>query len=294
MVLNNSEQTLLKEFVDRDAEVTRFTSLLKDERKSVMLITGDEGIGKSSVTVKLIAACTDLAADTVVSRAKWTENDNVTYLTIMRQIRDDLGDEFFQPFNDLVNFYSVPNYKLTVLVENRGSITVAPNLTVAEGASVDKIVGINIADNKFELKDSNFNTASEQRARLSDLFFLGLKQALEKKSLLIFIDQIDDMVEETRKWIWHGLVRQVQDAPLKNVRLVLCVDKEPELDDFVRRILLPVVKLPPLDLTHVVEYLKLRGLSFDNYDQTAKLIVGMTKGNPRAIEQALLLYESQS
>ena len=290
MILNNSEQILLKEFVDRDAEVTRFTSLLSDERKSVMLITGDEGIGKSSVTVKLIAACTDLARDMVVSRSKWTENENVTYLNIMRQIRDDLGDEFFQPFNDLVNFYSMPNYKLTVLVENMGSISVAPNLTVAEGGRVDQIVGVNITDNKFELKDSNFNTASEQRARLSDMFFRGLQSALEKKSLLIFIDQIDDMVEETKTWIWRGLVQQVQEAPLKNVRLVLCVDKEPELDDFVRRILLPVVKLPPLELAHVVDYLKLRGLNLDNYEQTARMLVAATNGNPRAIERVLLNY----
>ncbi len=292
MVLNNSELTLLNEFVDRDTEMIRFVTLLEDGKKPIMIITGDEGIGKTSVTVKLIAACAN--REVVISRVRWTENDNVNYLTIMRTIRDDLGDEFFQPFNDLVNFYSTPNYKMTILVENRGSITVAENMQVAAGAQVGDVAAIIVKDNKIELMDSNFNAAWEQRARLSDMFFMGLQQALEKKSLVLFIDQIDDMVEETRTWIWHGLVKKVQDIPLQNIRLVLCVDKEPELDNFVRRILMPVTTLPPLERAHVAEFLSRRGISDASIGDMAKMLHAVYKGNPRAIDRALLIFESSA
>ena len=94
---------VLAAFVDRQAELGRFCEMLETDEKPIMIVWGDDGIGKSSLLARLIHEC----ATRKLRRAEVfaTKSRFNTYLEILRKIRDDLGPEFFSSFTQLVNYF---------------------------------------------------------------------------------------------------------------------------------------------------------------------------------------------
>lgn len=288
-----SEDVLrLREFVDRDPEVDAFGKILSDDRKLILVISGGRGIGKTSLLARLMHECGQRRARSVgVARSGVEVYD---YLAIMRKIREGVGEEKFSAFTDLVNYLTVPDYEPKLVVVSRGSITVAEGLQVSN-AQVGDIAGV-----KIEIKDLNYVAPrNDQRVpeperihRLTKQFLSDLATALRQAPLIVFVDDVEEMVGETRKWLWSNLIKSAQNGHLSNIKFVLTVRDQPPTDEFDRLLQMIASKreLQPLDNAHVVEYLERRGVPSSDREDLAKHLMKAFKGHPQAIANFVDLW----
>ena len=274
----------LAEFVDRTDEMRLFVDILEFGEPPVLVVRGGGGLGKSSLLARMIHEC----AVRGLPRAEvvWTETRNHNYLDIMRRIRDDVGPRHFNAFTDLVNYYTVPEYRLVVSVE--GTINVAQGASFVESTTGD-IAGVIIKDSMISIPRPDLAVPEdEKRARLTDTFIAGFGDVLEttppEAPLVVFFDAVEKMTDETRAWVWGEFVRALSDGRLTNMRMVICGRVEPpeDLSREVRRILEETV-LRPLELEHIEEYLEKRGIEEQSRPTLALLLLASSEGNPLKI-----------
>lgn len=271
----------LAEFVDREDEMARFQDMLETGDRPVMVIWGDGGVGKSS----LIARMTHEVAQRKLRKAEvvWTETRNHDYLAVMRKIRDDVGVDYFKPFTDLANFFTVPQYELKIQVEHSGSISVAQGANF-EGSTVGDIAGVIVKDAMFVVPRPDMAVPETERmARLTDRFIEDLAFALKSgPPLMVFFDAVEKMTEDTRKWVWGELLASVRDGRLRDIMFVLSGRKEPQLDRDMRFIV-ERAQLLPLALANIIDYLAVRGVDEASRPDLATMLMVATQGNPLQI-----------
>lgn len=271
----------LAEFVNRSDEINAFINILDTGEPPIMIVWGHGGVGKSYLLSKMIHEC----AHRGLHKAEvfWTDTRNYDYLAIMRKLRDDIGVQYFYSFTDLVNYYTVPQYELRVSVE--GSVNVANNATI-ENSNTGDIAGVVIKDLMIPKPRSDIAVPEDEKlTRLTDEFISNLNLALQEyasdKPLIVFMDAVEKMSEDTRNWIWDELFGSVRDGRLPNIRLVLCGRQEPP-DDFDREVLqlIEEAELKPLEHKHIIEYLEKRGIEENLRDALATMLIVNTEGNP--------------
>src|SRR5258708_4773871 len=137
-------QQRLARFVDRESEMSSFCRMLDDVAwpRPILVVWGEGGMGKSSLLMRMIHECSLRA----LSKAEvgWTDTRNHDYLGVMRKIRDDVGASNFGEFTKLVNFFTVPQYRLEVVVGTNPSTEVAKGPTFAENAPIGFLAGSNV------------------------------------------------------------------------------------------------------------------------------------------------------
>ena len=273
----------LAEFVNRTDEIGIFCNILDTGDPPIMMIWGDGGVGKSSLLERMTHECAlrKLRKAEVV----WTDTRNHNYLATMRKIREDVGAEFFNKFTDLVNYFTVPQYKLNISIDNVESISVA-NGAKFEGSTIGDIAGVIIKDSMLVIPRTDTDVPeSERLARLTDCFIKDFTSALASgPPLIVFFDAIEKMTQDTHNWVWGELLHSVQEGRLQNVRFVLCGREElpSDLDRDTKRIV-KAVKLKPLEYDHIVDYLDKRGIAKSDHESLAKMLIVAAKGNPLQI-----------
>ena len=288
----------LKEFVDRTGELERFCEILSANDKLIMIIWGDHGIGKTSLLARLMHECGQKGVRLV--RVARKETESYDYLALMRKIRDGVGKEFFEPFTDLVNYFTVPDYQPKLLIIADGSIKVAERMQVSSGSKVGDVTGV-----KVEIKDFNYQAPrpdrevpeEERMYRLTELFLLGLAQTLQNGSLTIFIDDMEYMTSGTRRWFWQDILKDLQNRELSGVKFVLGSRDRPSPEEFDRflQMIARSSQLQPLDEPHVLEYLEKRDIpDVDEAGITrqmfAKTLMKLSKGHPQTIANLVDTY----
>ncbi|MCP4261761.1 MAG: hypothetical protein GY774_30305 [Planctomycetes bacterium] len=282
----------LAEFVNRDNEIKAFRNILEDGDALIIAYWGGGGLGKSSLLSRMIHEC----AQRKLRKAEiiWTDTRNHDYLAIMRKVRDDVGLDFFNKFTDLVNYFTVPQYKLNIQVNNvQSKIEVGRNLKIEGESSVNDIAGVIIKDSMLVIPRSDMDVPeSERLARLTDSFIECFAAALSSgPPLVVFFDSVEKMTLVTRKWVWGELLGGVLDGRLKNVRFVLCGREKPPQDlDRDLQLILEDVELKPLDLDHIIEYLEKRGVDKNLCEDLAMMIMGPTRGEPLRIANEVDKY----
>ncbi|MGQ0444983.1 MAG: AAA family ATPase [Beijerinckiaceae bacterium] len=267
----------LAEFVDREDEMRRFCRLLETDSKSVMVVSGDGGVGKSSLLARMIHECA--VRQLRKSEVTWTDTRNHDYLAVMRKIRDDTGPESFRAFTDLVNFFTVPQYELKVTVQGQGNIAVAGGARI-EGSRVGDIAGIMIKDVMLSAPRNDMAVPeSERTARLTDAFIAELQAELTARGpLMVFLDATEKMTPDTERWVWGELLGAARDGKLPNAKFVLSGRRRLELGrDWIR--LVEEAQLKPLDREHILIYLGKRGVAESNRAAVADLLLIITQGN---------------
>ncbi len=274
----------LAEFVDRIDEIATFCNILDTGDPPIMAVWGGGGVGKSSLLARIVheSSIRELCKAEVV----WTDTRNHDYLAIMRKMRDDIGAKYFNAFTDLVNYFTVPQYELTVKVE--GAIKVAEN-AIIEGSKTGDIAGVIIKDLMIPEPRKDMDIPEDEKlARLTDSFIsnfaVALQEVAAEKPLIVFFDAIEKMTDDTRNWVWGELLGAVRDNRLPNTRFVLCGREEPPEDlDRDLRLLIEEAELNPLEHEHIVEYLEKRGIEEDSRDALAMMLLANTEGNPLQI-----------
>lgn len=274
-------ERLLAEFVDREPEMARFCAMLDGAAPPdgfcAFAVWGPGGVGKSSLQAKMIheVASRELSKSEVI----WTETRNHDYLAIMRKMRDDLGPEHFAAFTDLVNFFTVAQYELTVRVEGAEKISVAEGAEIGAGASVGDIAGVLVKDIMLTDPRADLHVdPSERRARLTDAFIAGMVAALSERRTAVFFDATEKMSEETQDWVWGELLPAACLGRLGQVQFVLCGRKEPELDRMLAASV-EVAELSPLTREHILAYLERRGVDEAGRAQLVDMLLVVTGGN---------------
>jgi archaellum biogenesis ATPase FlaH len=173
----------LAEFVDRKAEMQRFCDMLDGEDKLIMLISGDSGLGKSSLFARMVHECG------LRSRKKaevvWSDTRPHDYMAVMRKIRDDFGPDLFKPFTDLINYFTVPQYNLKI--DLQGSVRVGEGLQVKD-STVGDVAGVVIKDSMFVVPRYDMAVPEAERlVQLTERFLDVFATALTKEPLVVFL-----------------------------------------------------------------------------------------------------------
>jgi len=260
--------------------------MLEGSERKILHVYGPGGIGKSLLIERMRHACTDKSVYCV--HVEWEDARRYSYLDIMRRVRDDTDQGHFHIFNDRVNFYTAPDYRIRLPVED-APISDVSILTKAKIQQSD--VSIHIG---HEIKDLHLNVRRPDRdvsdeevvAGLTDAFMACLRALTVDRRLVIFLDAIEKVgpADLALNWITRELLERICDGELPNVIVVLAgrqlLELDPTFFDYVA-----VYELRPFQGEDVQEYLQRRGVT-----QTAEFvdfILANFDGNPLQVAMSV-------
>lgn len=289
------DEQLVEQFVNREQQLGTFEKLLGPGSKIAMSLAGKSGMGKSWLIARMIHECS-LKNITAV-RISWVGDGIHDYIGVMRQCRDALDAKHFGRFTDRLNYYTVPEYKLTIDANN---IEVARDAQI-EGSTIGVMAAVNIGEiyirdrYESEVRRDLSIPEAERREALSARFLEGLKQV--KNRVVFFFDGIELMSPQTQEWLWSRFVAGVVNQRLLNFRFVISGQIE-ATPDISRKPLVVFSAIEPLKYEHVVVYLKRRGIREEEIQSTAKTMMRIFKGRPydiaAAVAEILDAYEQEA
>jgi hypothetical protein len=289
-------QQRLARFVDRENEMSSFCRMLDDSDwpRPILVLWGEGGMGKSSLLMRMTHEC----SLRTLSKAEvgWTDTRNHDYLAVMRKIRDDLGANNFEEFTKLVNFFTVPQYRLEVVVGTNASTEVAKGATFGPNAQVGFMGGVIVQEGGILIKDLMLTdprndlgiSETERMARLTDQFVQELNAVASTGKIVIFLDAVEKATEATQRWVWGELFGALREDRLANVCAVIGGRNQPAIDERWRS-LIEEKRLGPLNQEHIVEYLAKRGVDPGDAARqaVAETILACTEGNPFKVASAV-------
>ncbi len=269
----------LSEFVDRDREMAEFRTMLASDEKSIMVVWGELGIGKTWLRMRMVHEC---AIQTIrKSEVDWMGSYSPDYRRTMGKIRDDVGAAYFNRYTDLVNFFYQHDYqpRFNVTLNVQGSITVGTGMAVQQG-KVGDVAAVVIKD--CMLPDPRTDIAveeQERRRRLTERFLEDLRGAAEGGPIVVFFDGVERMSGDTEAWMWEQLLNAPRSGVLKQVKFVLLGEKQPPSErDW--EFCMSEAQLRPLGHGDIVKYVvkRLPGASEETAIALADLILERTGG----------------
>jgi len=282
--ITSIQQRRLRRFVDRDAEMRVFRAMLDQTPtdQPVTVVWGDGGIGKSSLLDRMEEECS--LRGMAQAKVIWSETRNHDYLGVMRKIRDDLGAERFNGFNDLVNFLTVPQYKAELVVS--GAVSVGANLQ--NRGSIGSIAGVVVDANLTVPRADLGIPEAERRNRLTDLFLQELNAVAAAHDAIIFLDAFEKASTITQSWVSNELVGALFDGRLGQMRIVLCGRFRPNWEED-RWLVANEMHLTPLGRDHVIEYIDKSQLNIPNeaIPYVADALLLHTHGVPSSLANAV-------
>src|SRR5204863_7868921 len=109
--------------------------------------------------------------DIYSAHIEWEDARLHSYLDIMRRIRDDTKHEFFQLFNDRINFYTVPDYRIRLPAQD---VSIS-DIPIQAGATIQQSdVSIHVG---HEIKDLHLNVLRPDRDVSDEEVIAGLTSA---------------------------------------------------------------------------------------------------------------------
>jgi len=211
----------------------------------------------------------------------WSETRSHDYLGVMRGIRNDLGGGQFSAFNDLVNFFTVPQYKLELVVS--GTVSVGTNLR-NEG-TIGAISGVVVQDANFTVPRADLAMSETERMnRLTDVFLQELSAAGAARDSIIFLDAFEKASNITQSWVINELVGALFEGRLGQLRIVLCGRVRPSLQEDWW-LMVNEMPLSPFSRDHVIEYIDKSQLNIpqDAIAYVADTLLASTNGVPSSV-----------
>ena len=259
------QKSALDLFVNRTDEKDRFCELLNSGEKSIIIVWGKDGLGKTFLMDWMVHEC----AQRALAKAElvWSNSRKYDPYGVMRRIRDELGVlKYFSHFTELINYYTDPgstNLSKPLKVVTQGNMSIAEKAEFIN-SQVRDIANVIIKDSMIVVPRQDIGVPMEERLiRLTDLFIPSLAAATEKKPCWIFLDVPSNkkhFFPEVKSWLWDELFSSVVKGKLPNVGIVMCVAPKPSRDP---RFLTSVeeASLQAFDRRHVKEYMELCGMN---------------------------------
>jgi hypothetical protein len=261
-----SETAPVDYFVDRDKEQKTFCEWLDDGKRSVIGVWGLSGMGKSLLIDQMIHLC----ANRKVRKAKIVFRDDFLpeYLSILRTCREDVGVEPFIPFTKKTReFFADPTQ--TNIFNISGDITVGKQAVVkgevGQMAGVQVIVDPMTSEPRIDIGVSE----DERRIRLTVIFLDCLKTAAVEGMIVIFVDAVEKMPDNTAVWLWNDLIDGAAQRNC-NVRFVISGQQKPrppQNSQAKERHVNSWMELKPLTENDVSKFLEKRGCPADKLDE---------------------------
>lgn len=285
------QQARLRRFVDRDAEMRVFRAMLDHTQidQPVTVVWGDGGMGKSSLLDRMEQECS--VRGMAQAKVIWSETRNHDYLGVMRKIKNDLGADRFNGFNDLINFFTVPQYKLEL--EVRGTISVADNLQ--NQGTIGSITGMVVQDANFTIPRADLGIPeSERMNRLTDAFLQELNSAVARRDTVIFLDAFEKASTITQSWVSNELIGALLEGRLSQLRVVLCGRLRPNWDQD-RWPMVNEMHLSPLGRDHVIEYINKSELNIPSeaVSYVVDFLLATTNGVPSSLANTVNMVAKQ-
>jgi GTPase SAR1 family protein len=283
---------VLAAFVDRHLELSRFCEMLESDEKPIMIVWGDDGIGKSSLLARLIHECASRKlhkSEVFVSKSRFN-----SYLEILRKIRDDLGPELFPNFTQLVNcIFPSPLQPRTPTINiniSGGAQSVLDRARLENVTVHGDIAAIIVKDNMINVPDPNLNISLQDRMNLLTAEFLkDLAPIVQNDMLIVLFDDIQELTDETYTWLWEGIISALEEGRLKNIRFILCGRVKPQLQS-AAALSVKEAPLQPLGLSDIELYLERSGHVADGRAFVAQMLLAASNGIPLQVALQLDSY----
>lgn len=274
--MNPELERRLATFVDREREMEVFRNMLDGAlERRILVLWGGGGIGKSSLLAGMIHECGLRGRSKV--EVVWTDTRLYDSLGVMRKIRDDFGPAGFNEFTDRVNYFTAPDYELTLNVRAQGQISVAQHAHF-QGGTVRDVAGVVVRDLNITAPRPDLSISEADRTvQLTDLFLASLSAAVRERPLVIFLDAVEKLTLETELWIWGELLPAIRDDRIANTLVVFSGRKKPDLSAWA--LIAAEAELRPLEREHIQQYLKKRGIPEEEIATLTKALWAITKGN---------------
>ena len=287
---------LLKYFVNRTREMGEFERMLINADVRLLCLHGPGGMGKSVLLGKMLQVCNERNINTVY--IQWETDRSYNYLDIMRQMRDQTGpDTLFQLFNDKVNFFTNPEYKLRIQVDGGsiGDVHVLDNGEIQQ-SNVTVHVGHTVEIKHQQLKlDRSDAEAARIPFQITEVFVPCLKALAQNNPLVVVLDGMEKPDASTQAWIWNEFLPLMRDQVVSKLFVILAGREkfvpDPSYFDCSR-----VLELRPLGPNDVEDYVHRRGVAQCSAD-FLNLILAGTEGEPLKVGVMLdmfMRYQQQS
>lgn len=275
---------LLPDFVDRTSQLSDFRAMA-DTGSGVLCLWGPGGIGKSTLVSRLTEECQARNVQWVT--IEWRDSRRYGYLDFMRRIRDAIGSEPFFAFNDVVNFYTVPEYRMRIEVTGAAIREVNVAVGDVKDSKLDVHVGhrIEVRDMMVQAQRPDQGVSEETvMIEITDAFFRCLAQFLKGSRLVVFCDAIEKADQRMKRWLCDELLSRARDGELQNLVIVLASREGLPIDPSMARVVLEH-EIRGLEAEHVREYLARKGVPDGGV--LAEFLADAHAGNPLHIATAV-------
>jgi hypothetical protein len=233
-------------FVNRDEELQRF---LAPSGKPVLVVCGQNGVGKSALRRRMETECT--ARMVLVEWRKTRPYDHVGVMMCVAEAAVAAFDEFHAL---LARFESA---------ERTYTFQAAGPIDIARGAQLQNVGNVTMAAvniEQFVTGLTNSSVAANRMVQLTTAFLKCLAGSTAAEPLVIFFDAFEMADVGTKDWLWNEFAAALEDAGLRQVRLVIFTSEKPAIDSSLQRHV-DVLSLEPLSTQHIVDYMQRRGVS---------------------------------
>ena len=152
------------------------------------------------------------------------------------------------------------------------------------------VAGVIIKDFMINVPDPSMNIPLQDRMNLLTTEFLkDLAPIVQNEMLVVLFDDIQELTDETYKWLWEGIISALEEGRLKNIRFVLCGRAKPQLEGAA---VLSVKEAPlqPLGLSDVENYLDRIGHVEEGRLAAAQMLWAASGGVPLKVAKAVDSY----
>lgn len=244
-------------FVDREKQRQGFLKMLaKETPKQIMLVKAPTEMGKTWLIQRMRHECqvrnVPAALFDFRDRLPWD------YLTILRQVRDQVGAAAFNAMTDAIN-----NATGVTIQLDPGKVAVnvdMQNSQISAGGAVN-VGNVNVVMDNFQFVQADSETARRNiEIRITDAFFTCLLALVTTQTVVFLIDSAEVAPQATLDWLTANLLTRIRNQQLANVIVVLAGQEVPDLDDSWKDAVART-GLDLFDASNVQEYVTKRGLT---------------------------------
>lgn len=245
---------------------------MSERDKIVFWISGESGLGKSTLLTKLVLET--LPPELLVVELSGSTGRQLEPLDLMRTICSRVDPTAFSRFQNAVSESKENN--IVVDVSPSKAVTVGSHANFLN-SQVGSISGVHVETlnvNITPTPDSVF--AQNEINRITDLFLDDLSNYCRPPTL-ICVDAAERLSTRCKSWISQELVPALIDR-IDNMKLVVCSQEQPTFSDHFEPFI-AVRQLKPVTLDVIKDYLKLSQVREDLLDGASQVLFLSSRGN---------------